>query len=192
MINTNKLIIINPPCPPLIVAPRTHPPITGWVGDRTAWPHAAINRPLTSPSPTYVDRWPSSAERHPRRSSDTNRSDWTNQQHRPNQLKRLMSVLYNTDTAIKERLKTGRGYRVESCGLWCHGLLVFKQHLVSIKTAFMSASVDRKCWWRDDLLNQDFTQTSGGQWDCLPLPKNTCDFTSSFFLFFSNAEKMHK
>lgn len=100
---------------------------------------------------------------------NTNRPASANQQHRSNQLKRLISVLYNTDTAIKERLKTGRGYRVESCGLWCHGLLVFKQHLVSIKKAFMSASVDRKGWWRDDPLNQDFTQTSGGQWDYLPL-----------------------
>lgn len=127
----------------------------------------------------------------PCRCSDTNRPGSANQQHRPNQLKHLMNVLYNTDTAIKERLKTGRGYRVESCGLWCHGLLVFKQHLVSIKTAFMSASVDRKWWWRDDLLNQDFMQTSGGQWDYLPLPKNTSDVTS-FFFFFSNAEKMHK
>lgn len=157
---------------------------------RTVWPHAAINHPLTLP-PTHLC-WPLVlySWMTPCRCSDTNRSGSANQQHRPNQLKCLMSVLYNTETAIKERLKTGRGYRVECCGLWCHGLLVFKQHLVSIKTAFMSASVDRKCWWRDDLLNQDFTQTSGGQWDYLPLPKNTSDFTS--FLFFSNAEMMHK
>lgn len=51
-----------------------------------------------------------------------------------------MSVLYNTNTAIKERLKRVQGYRVEGCGLWCHGLLVFKQRLVSIKAEFMSAS----------------------------------------------------
>lgn len=41
--------------------------------------------------------------------------------------------------AIKERLKSGPGYRVEACGLYCHGLLVFKERLVSIKAAFWSA-----------------------------------------------------
>lgn len=51
-----------------------------------------------------------------------------------------MSVLYNTNTAIKERLKRVQGYRVEGCGLWCHGLLVFKRRLVSIKAVFTSAS----------------------------------------------------
>lgn len=51
-----------------------------------------------------------------------------------------MSVLYNTNTAIKERLKRVEGYWVEGCGLWCHGLLVFKRRLVSIKAASMSAS----------------------------------------------------
>lgn len=51
-----------------------------------------------------------------------------------------MSVLYNANTAIKEHLKRVQGYRVEGCGLWCHGLLVFKQRLVSIKAAFVSAS----------------------------------------------------
>jgi len=51
-----------------------------------------------------------------------------------------MRVLYNTNMAIKERLKRVQGYRVEGCGLGCHGLLVFKQRLVSIKKEFMSAS----------------------------------------------------
>lgn len=56
-----------------------------------------------------------------------------------------MSVLYNTNIAIKERLKRAQGYRVEGCGLACHGLLVFKQRLVSIKAAFMSASGVHEC-----------------------------------------------
>lgn len=51
-----------------------------------------------------------------------------------------MSVLYNTNMAIKECLKREQGYRVEGCGLWCHGLLVFKLRLVSIKVAFADAS----------------------------------------------------
>ena len=51
-----------------------------------------------------------------------------------------MSVLYNTNMAIKECLKRAQDYQMEGCGLECHGLLVFKQCLVSIKVAFTSAT----------------------------------------------------
>lgn len=51
-----------------------------------------------------------------------------------------MSFLYDSNIAIKECLKRAQGYRVEGCGLACHGLLVFKQRLGSIKPAFVSAS----------------------------------------------------
>lgn len=102
-------------------------------------PSAHPNQPLSPDTRSTNDYI--SHRQHP--TTDPLQTSLANQrccQHGPNQLKCLMSVLYNTNTAIKEHLKRVRGYRVEGCGLWCHGLLVFKQRLVSIKAAFTSAS----------------------------------------------------
>lgn len=103
-------------------------------------------------------------------------------QHWANQLKCLMSVLYNTDMAIKEHLKRAQGYQVVGCGLWCHGLLVFKQRLVSIKAALMSTSgvstdpTPATRWFTRPGLHKQLLQ----RWGQSPLIKSTFDFSCEY------------
>lgn len=99
-----------------------------------------------------------------------------------NQLKCLMSVLYNANMAIKERLKRVQGYQMEGCGLWCHGLLVFKKCLVSIKAAFTSASgvsIDQApvMWW---FTHPGLYKQLPRRWKQSHLIKNTFDFICEY------------
>lgn len=80
-------------------------------------------------SPTAADLWPPHKPR--RQLHRLARANQRGCQHGPNQLKYLMSVLYNTNTAIKERLK-----RVEGGGLPGGGLRVMVSWLISIQAAF--------------------------------------------------------
>lgn len=103
-------------------------------------------------------------------------------QHQPNQLKCIMSFLYNTNMAIKEHLKRVQGYRMEGCGLWCHGLLVFKQRLGSIKATSTSASgvslnPSPVIWW---FTHPSLYKQLSRRWKQSLLIKNTSDFICKY------------